>query len=113
MALFFLYCAWNVVSDIWKRYPDASNATRSIRQIDGLSNVELCSFDNLNQAFPTRNTQTQKQQTETCFSLAQNVIRIPADNIVNRHQLQKLGSGCKGAVYRAIIQLQHHDQQEK
>lgn len=64
--------------------------------------VEACTFEQLSQF--KRKSSAKKD----CWSLEDEILRVSARSIVNRDTLPKLGNGCLGGVYKAIIQLPDH-----
>ena len=84
-----------------------------LRDMANWPNVSLhytlapCTFEDLSNAFPPRRNgnPTSPHKPPHCWSLEENIIRIPSQAIVNRHALTPLGSGNKGGVYKAVITL--------
>eukprot|EP00978_Attheya_sp_CCMP212_P039266 scaffold202776_cov30-Attheya_sp.AAC.1 len=73
-----------------------------------------CSYELLHKAFRHRSDQTKKQSDEDkvtteqdCWRPEEEVLQIPVDAILNRHDMDGIGAGSKGGVYQAIIQLDY------
>lgn len=65
-----------------------------------------CTFDELWQEFG-QNKSLIYDDNQTCWSLDQMIMRIPASAIADRNNLIRLGNGKKGGVYKANILLKH------
>ena len=72
----------------------------------------LCKFDDLAQSFPNpqRSHNEQRTANKQCWKLEHEVLQVPTTAIVNRNHLVKLGQGKAGAVFKALVQLQHSPQ---
>eukprot|EP00978_Attheya_sp_CCMP212_P030456 scaffold112068_cov49-Attheya_sp.AAC.3 len=79
-----------------------------------------CSYELLHKAFRHRSDQTKKQsdedeltteqrqrQPQDCWRPEEEVLQIPVDAILNRHDMDGIGAGSKGGVYKSIIQLDY------
>lgn len=65
--------------------------------------AQPCSFEQLQEW--TLNDTTSTPADDTCWKLQDEILRVPTEAIVNRHNLPKLGNGCLGGVYKAVIEL--------
>jgi hypothetical protein len=76
-------------------------------------NVPACTFAQLYEAFPpapspastapeTHNNNN-NDNSAPCWSLAEEILRIPTTAVVNRHDMPRLGRGRKGTVHAAWI----------
>jgi hypothetical protein len=74
-----------------------------------------CTFQQLYDAFPPiaakrkGNMQTTRTRNGGCWKLQDEIVRIPADTIVNRNHLQSLGNGAISGVYRAVLQIPNNE----
>jgi len=69
--------------------------------------IKPCTFEQLHQAFPPKGTKTSPADSEkgACWKLEDEIVRVPADHIINRNYLTPLGSGVMGGVHKAILKL--------
>ena len=68
-----------------------------------------CEFEDLAQSFinPRQSLNEKRTAKHKCWKLQNEVIQVPTTAIINRNHLTKLGQGKAGAVFKALVQLQH------
>jgi hypothetical protein len=84
------------------------------------SSPPQCSYELLYKAFRHRTDTMKKSDDEEateqpprdCWRPEDEVLQIPVDAILNRHEMDGIGAGSKGGVYQAIIQLDETDSTE-
>jgi hypothetical protein len=72
-----------------------------------LNIIPACSYNQLETSFSSLSLSANDEHAnnENCWSLQEEVLRIPPSAIVNRNHLPKLGNGFKGGVHLAIFDL--------
>lgn len=68
-----------------------------------------CEFEDLAQSFgnPRQSLNEKRTTNHKCWKLQDEVLQVPTTAIINRNHLTKLGQGKAGAVFKALVQLQH------
>lgn len=62
-----------------------------------------CTWEQLQSDFGVHVSSSSSPQG--CWSLADEILRVPVDRIVNRNQMVRLGGGTKGSVFKGIVEL--------
>ena len=73
-----------------------------------MSQAPHCQFEQLAESFPNKKAYKNNNNSsskEQCWSLHNEVLKVPSTAITNRNYLTKLGQGQGGAVFRALIEL--------
>jgi len=68
----------------------------------------LCTFEQLASAFPRKRVlrdDKEDSSSEKCWSLKEQILRVPATAIQNRENLTYLGNGRMGTAYKVILDL--------
>lgn len=87
------------------RQPVSSHSTQSAQKVF-TGTAEACSFEQLQEwNMDDTTVSTSSPAADTCWKLQDEILRVPTEAIVNRHNLPKLGNGCLGGVYKAVIEL--------
>jgi len=85
------------------QYTDIRNSSSSLS-----TDPPPCTFEQLASAFPRRRVLPDDKDDDSskkCWSLKEQILRVPATAIQNRENLTYLGNGNKGMVYKVILDL--------
>lgn len=68
----------------------------------GTDHIPACTFAQLENAFGHK---TKFNHPQDCWSLKDEILRVPIQAIINRRHLEPLGHGFKGSVHKAVLQI--------
>jgi len=111
LLAFVLVCLWPAGG--WGTLPGRKTHSKvqytDIRNSSSLStDLPPCTFEQLAGTFPRKRVlrdDKEDDSLEKCWSLKEQILRVPATAIQNRENLTFLGNGHMGTVYKVILEL--------